>query len=67
MNAGDSLRHVADILVPIAVLLSHQLLVLDPMRRLRINAFASMQIRLVLLVVPLGVREGACSSRGGAE
>src|SRR6185312_12953168 len=34
----------------------HQRLVLDPLRLIRIYAFASMQIRLVLLVVPLKPR-----------
>jgi hypothetical protein len=50
-----------------AWLLSHQRLVLDPLRLIRVDPLPAMQVRLVLLVVPLGVQEGGCSSRAGAE
>ena len=40
----------------------HQRLVLDPLRLIRVNALPPMQIRLVLLVIPLKPRIAACSS-----
>lgn len=45
---------------------SYQRLVLDPLRLIRIYPLPAMQIRLILLVIPLSIRDGECSSGGGA-